>query len=160
VVPSVPGRETVAGTDPKRKLLDECDLFCLVSLPPGTFVNAGAGVKTNLLFFTLFFTRGRPTERIWYYDLSQVKVGKKTPLTLGHFEECLRLLPERADSERSWTVTRETIEAKGYDLKAVNPHARIQEDRRTPEELLDLIEAKGREVAEAVAALRALRNRT
>jgi type I restriction enzyme M protein len=138
----------------KRKLLDECDLFCLVSLPPGTFVNAGAGVKTNLLFFT----RGRPTERIWYYDLSQVKVGKKTPLTLGHFEECLRLLPDRADSERSWTVTREAIEAKGYDLKAVNPHARSQEDRRTPEELLDLIEAKGREVAEAVAALRALRS--
>jgi type I restriction enzyme M protein len=137
----------------KRKLLDECDLFCLVSLPPGTFVNAGAGVKTNLLFFT----RGRPTERIWYYDLSQVKVGKKTRLTLAHFEECLRLLPGRADSERSWTVTREAIEAKNYDLKAVNPHARSQEDRRTPEELLDLIEAKGREVAEAVAQLRALR---
>jgi len=137
----------------KRKLLDECDLFCIVSLPPGTFVNAGAGVKANLLFFS----RGRPTERIWYYDLSQIKVGKKTPLTLAHFEECLRLLPERADSERSWTVQRKDIDAKGYDLKAVNPNARTQEDRRTPEELLDLIEAKGREVAEAVAALRALR---
>jgi type I restriction enzyme M protein len=127
-----------------------------VSLPPGTFVNAGAGVKTNLLFFT----PGRPTERIWYYDLSQVKVGKKSPLTLAHFEECLRLLPERADSERSWTVTREAIEAKGYDLKVVNPNARSQEDRRTPEELLDFIEARGREVAEAVAALRELRKRT
>jgi type I restriction enzyme M protein len=92
----------------KRKLLDECDLFCIVSLPPGTFVNAGAGVKANLLFFT----RGRPTER-WYYDLSHIK--------------------------------------------AVNPNARLQEDLRTPEELLDLIEAKGRAVAEAVAALRALR---
>jgi type I restriction enzyme M protein len=137
----------------KRKLLDECDLFCIVSLPPGTFVNAGAGVKANLLFFS----RGRPTERIWYYDLSQIKVGKKTPLTLAHFEECLRLLPERANGEHSWTVTRKDIEAKGYDLKAVNPNARSQEDRRTPEELLDLIEAKGREVAEAVAALRALR---
>jgi type I restriction enzyme M protein len=137
----------------KRKLLDECDLFCIVSLPPGTFVNAGAGVKTNLLFFT----RGRPTERIWYYDLSQIKVGKKTPLTLAHFEECLRLLPDRADSERSWTVARKDIDAKNYDLKAVNPNARVQEDLRTPEELLDLIEAKGREVAEAVAALRALR---
>jgi type I restriction enzyme M protein len=57
----------------------------------------------------------------------------------------------------SWTVQRKDIEAKGYDLKAVNPNARTQEDRRTPEELLDLIEAKGREVAEAVAALRALR---
>jgi type I restriction enzyme M protein len=105
----------------------------------------------------LFFTRGRPTERIWYYDLSQVKVGKKTPLTLAHFEECLRLLPDRADSERSWTVARKDIEAKNYDLKAVNPNARVQEDLRTPEELLDLIEAKGREVAEALAALRALR---
>jgi len=36
----------------KRKLLDDCDLWCIVSLPPGTFVNAGAGVKANLLFFT------------------------------------------------------------------------------------------------------------
>ncbi len=89
-------------------------------------------MKTNLLFFT----RGRPTERIWYHDLSLVKVGKKTPLTLAHFEECLRLLKDRADSERSWTVTRKEIEAKGYDLTAVNPNARRQEDRRTPEELL------------------------
>ena len=137
----------------KRKLLDECDLFCIVSLPPGTFVNAGAGVKANLLFFT----RGGPTERIWYYDLSHVKVGKKTPLTRAHFEECLRLLPERANSERSWVVERKDMEAKNYDLKAVNPNARSQEDPRTPEELLDLIEAKGREVTEAVAALRTLR---
>ena len=113
----------------------------------------GEGVKTNLLFFT----RGRATERIWCYDLSQIKVGKKTPLTLANFEECFRLLPDRADSERSWTVTRRDIEAKGYDLKAVNPSARSQEDRRTQDELLDLIEAKGREVAEAIAALRAPR---
>lgn len=31
------------------------------------------------------FTKGRKTEKIWYYDLSSVKVGKKTPLTLAHF---------------------------------------------------------------------------
>jgi len=136
----------------KRKLLDECDLWCIVSLPAGAFVNAGAGVKTNLLFFT----KGQPTERIWYYDLADVKVGKKRPLTLAHFEEFFRLVRERTDSERSWTVERPAIEAKGYDLKAVNPHAKRDEDLRTPEDLLDLIEAKGREVAEAVAALRAL----
>ena len=135
----------------KRKLLDDCDLWCILSLPPGTFVNAGAGVKANLLFFT----RGRPTERIWYYDLSGVKVGKKNPLTLDKFEEFFRLLPERADSERSWTVTRTEIEAKNYDVKAVNPNAKSTQDTRTPEELLDLIEAKGREVAEALQALRA-----
>jgi len=134
----------------KRKLLDDCDLWCILSLPPGTFVNAGAGVKTNLLFFT----KGQPTEKIWYYDLSDIKVGKKTPLTAEKFEEFFRLLPDRADSERSWTVTRQEIEAKTYDLKAVNPNAKSNEDTRTPEELLDLIEAKGREIAEALNGLR------
>ncbi len=70
-----------AFVETKRKLVDECDLWCIVSLPGGVFSTAGAGVKTNLLFFT----KGKKTEKIWYYDLSQVKVGKKTPMTLAHF---------------------------------------------------------------------------
>ena len=70
-----------AFVETKRKLTDECELWAILSLPGGVFSTAGAGVKTNLLFFT----KGRKTERIWYYDLSWVKVGKKTPLTLAHF---------------------------------------------------------------------------
>jgi type I restriction enzyme M protein len=70
-----------AFVETKRKLLDECDLWCILSLPGGVFSAAGAGVKTNLVFFT----KGKRTERIWYYDLSRVKVGKKTPLMLAHF---------------------------------------------------------------------------
>ncbi|MFZ2235992.1 MAG: N-6 DNA methylase [Dokdonella sp.] len=70
-----------AFVETKRKLLDECDLWAIVSLPGGVFSTAGAGVKTNLLFFT----KGKKTQRIWYYDLSWVKVGKKTPMTLAHF---------------------------------------------------------------------------
>lgn len=70
-----------AFVETKRKLVDECDLWGIVSLPGGVFSAAGAGVKTNLLFFT----KGKKTEAIYYYDLSHVKVGKKTPLTLAHF---------------------------------------------------------------------------
>jgi len=70
-----------AFVDTKRKLTEECNLWCILSLPGGVFSTAGAGVKTNLLFFT----KGKKTEKIWYYDLSYVKVGKKTPLTLAHF---------------------------------------------------------------------------
>jgi type I restriction enzyme M protein len=70
-----------AFVETKRKLVDECDLWAIISLPGGVFSTAGAGVKTNLLFFT----KGSKTEQIWYYDLSYVKVGKKTPLTLAHF---------------------------------------------------------------------------
>ena len=47
------------------------------------------------------------------------------------------------------------VEDAVYDLKAVNPHAKTVEDTRTPEELLDLIESKGREVQEAIKILRA-----
>lgn len=65
----------------KRKLVDECDLWAIISLPGGVFSTAGAAVKTNLLFFT----KSKKTKKIWYYDLSHVKVGKKTPLTLAHF---------------------------------------------------------------------------
>lgn len=201
----------------KRKLLDDCDLWCVVSLPGGVFTAAGAGVKTNLLFFT----KGRSTRTIWYYDLTDIKVRKKTPLTLKHFEDFLRLLPTRADSDLSWTVdmderkrvaaaearplqeqstargrqaaqwnarlkdlkkdrppdekaigeaaakavelTREArdlaarakeIEDAVYDLKAVNPRKKPDVDERTPEQLLAIIETKGREVADALAALR------
>jgi len=201
----------------KRKLLDDCDLWCLVSLPGGVFTAAGAGVKTNLLFFT----KGQPTRKIWYYDLSELKIRKKIPLMLKHFDDLLRLLPTRGDSELSWTVdmderkqaaaeqsqplkeqataksqqaaqwsqrvadlkkarlrddqaieeaetkvkelTRDSrdlaakakeIEDAVYDLKAVNPHKKPNADTRTPEELMNLIEAKGKEVTDALAALR------
>jgi type I restriction enzyme M protein len=71
----------------------------VLSLPAGVFTAAGAGVKTNLLFFT----KGQPTGKIWYYDLLDLKVRKKTPLTLKHFDDFFRLLSTRAESELSWT---------------------------------------------------------
>ncbi|MCH7685353.1 MAG: N-6 DNA methylase [Planctomycetes bacterium] len=205
----------------KRKLLDECNLHCIVSLPGGVFNAAGAGVKTNLLFFN----KGEPTKQIWYYDLSDVKVGKRKPFTIEKFAEFFQLFPKRSDGERSWTVdfvarkkkaaeeaapfkkqatakqqesnrwkealaelkkakprdrdrakieeadqrikelikeARELaaraqgIEDSVYDLKAVNPNKKAEEDTRTPAELLDVIEEKGVEVAEALAMLRSL----
>lgn len=203
----------------KRKLLDECDVYCIVSLPGGVFSAAGAGVKTNLVFFR----KGQQTEKIWYYDLSDVKVGKKKPLTQAAFDEFFQLLPKRGESERSWTVDftqrlekateearpfresasklsaeakaletalrekknakkadRETlaklqddwkkverdarenlakaqeIEDAPYDLKAVNPNRKVEEDTRTPAELLEFIKAKGREADEALERLEKL----
>ena len=84
----------------KRRLLDTCDLWCIVSLPGGLFAAAGAGVKTNLLFFT----KGKTTKNIWYYDLSDVKVGKKKPFTRERLTEFFALISTRGESERSWTV--------------------------------------------------------
>ncbi len=88
------------------------------------------------------------------YDLSDVKVTKRKPLTLEHFDEFFELLPSLAESERSWTVERAAVEARDYDLKTVNPNAIAQGDSRTPEELIALIEEKGREVTEALERLK------
>ncbi len=136
----------------KRKLLDECDLYCIVSLPQGVFTQAGAGVKTNLMFFN----KGKRTENTWYYDLSDIKVTKTKPLTLAHFDDFFRLLPSRADSENSWTVPRQELEARNYDLKAVNPNKQPKIDTRTPDQLLNIIQTKAEEIQRALDTLRAM----
>lgn len=136
----------------KRKLLDECDLYCIVSLPSGVFLQAGGGVKTNLLFFN----KGRATEKIWYYDLSHIKITKKQPLTLAHFAEFFELLPTRPETDFSWSVNIADLKAKNFDLKAVNPRAKTETDTRTPAELYEIIETRQREISEALARLRAM----
>ena len=83
-----------------------------MSLPGGVFSSAGAGVKTNLVFFT----KGKQTEKIWYYDLSGVKVGKKTPLTLAHFEEFFMLVLGRGrplPQSARWTPEAEVSRSGG-----------------------------------------------
>ncbi|MCL2252804.1 MAG: SAM-dependent methyltransferase, partial [Treponema sp.] len=134
----------------KRKLLEECNVYCIVSLPQGVFTAAGAGVKANIIFFE----KGSKTNKIWYYDLSDIKVGKRTPFTIDRFDDFFKLLPKKTDSDRSWSVDRNTIEENEFDLKAVNPNRKVEEDTRTPEELIALIEEKQREINEALKELK------
>ena len=142
----------------KRKLLDECDVWCIVSLPAGVFSAAGAGVKTNLLFFT----KGSPTQKIWYYDMSEVKVRKKSPLTLKHFEEFFSLLPSRADSENSWTINmdeRKSRAAEKAQPRKDQSNSKKREAAQWNERLLELKKAKPRNqesIAEAEEKVRQL----
>lgn len=135
-----------AFTRTKRKLLDECEVWCVVSLPAGVFTAAGAGVKTNLLFFT----KGQPTRRIWYYDLTDIKVRKKTPLTLQHFEDFLRRLPRREDSELSWTVdlqARKRLAVEEARPIRAQSHAKAQQAAQWSERLKELKKAGNRNAA-------------
>jgi len=117
-----------AFVETKRKLVDECDLWCIVSLPGGVFSTAGAGVKTNLLFFT----KGKKTERIWYYDLSQVKIGKKSPMTLAHFgfDKQGGVL---ADADLPRTLTGDWFEQEDNQGKPFPSFARLRTKHGTPD---------------------------
>jgi hypothetical protein len=63
---------------------------------------------------------------------------------------------ELTRESRDLAAKAKEIEDAVYDLKAVNPNKKPNVDTRTLEELIDIIEAKGREVAEALAKLRSL----
>ncbi len=84
------------------------------------------------------------------------KTEPRDEAALAETEERVATLGREA---RDLRARAQAIAEAVYDLKAVNPHAKRDVDTRTPEELLDLIEAKGREVAEAIAALRAIGRR-
>lgn len=130
----------------KAKLLRECDLWCVVSLPPNVFVNAGAASKTDLLFFT----KGKATERIWFYDLADRHVTKRNQMKFDDFKDFLKRLrlspddPERI-SERSWWVNmtelreqkkREAAPFKQSAAAAWQEVARFKEQARELKKLL------------------------
>jgi type I restriction enzyme M protein len=153
--------KTAAYKQTKRKLLDECNLWCIISLPQNVFVNAGAAAKTDLLFFT----KGQPTSRIWYYDMTLTpefkprKVNKGNPMIETDFDDFFTRLALPPDdpgrvSERSWYVTIEEIRARNYDLKATNENAPDLSDKRAPAELMKIIEDSQREIAAGLVALR------
>ena len=146
-------RDETAFVQTKRKLLEECDLHCIVSLAPGVFTTAGSGVKTNILFFK----KGKPTKKIWYYEVlpeGRERFTKTAPLTLAHFAEFFKLMKRRSDSDHSWTVSMDEIKERNYDLKAVNPNGKGEVDTRTPAELLAEIERHNAELKSALADLR------
>jgi type I restriction enzyme M protein len=65
-------------------LMEDCDLHTVLRCPRGTFSPYTEGTKTNVIFFT----KGRPTERVWIYDAraNVPKITKKSrPLTPAHF---------------------------------------------------------------------------
>ncbi len=69
-----------------KLLVEDCDLHTVLRLPNGTFSPYSPGTKTNVVFFT----NGRPTERVWIYDARTnvpAITKKDRPLTVAHFAE-------------------------------------------------------------------------
>jgi type I restriction enzyme M protein len=139
----------------KQSLLEECNLHTIVRLPNGVF-NPYTGIKTNLLFFT----KGQPTEQIWYYEHPYpegVKNYNKTkPMRFEEFETEINWWGSEADgfaarvqSEQAWKVPVADIINRNYNLDIKNPHVgeQISHD---PDELL----ANYREIMAEAAGIR------
>ena len=78
---------------------------------------------------------------------------KSKPRDEKAIEEAEKNMAGLTRESRDLAAKAKEIEDAVYDLKAVNPRKRPVVDTRTPEELMDIIEAKGREVADALSVL-------
>jgi type I restriction enzyme M protein len=134
----------------RQKLLEDCNLHTIVRLPNSVF-QPYASVATNLLFFT----KGEPTQNIWYYE-HQLPEGYKAysktkTIQLAEFDTLKSWWANREANEQAWQVDIDTIKANGYNLDIKNPHRAEEEKQHSSSELLDLLHqsfAKGDQLLE------------
>jgi len=125
----------------KKLLTEECNLHTIVRLPNGVF-NPYTGIKTNILFFT----KGKPSEKVWFYEHPYpdgVKNYNKTkPMKFEEFQTEIDWWGNEADgfatrveTEQAWQVSIDEIIARNFNLDIKNPHVgeQISHD---PQELL------------------------
>lgn len=115
----------------RKMLLETCNLHTVLDLPSGVFT--GAGVKTVVLFFT----KGMPTEKVWYYQIDK-HFTKTNPMTEKDLEEFLTLQKTKGESEHSWLLDVSTL-GDDYDLSVKNPNKVEEVDERTPQEIANSI---------------------
>lgn len=125
----------------KERLLTECNLHTIVRLPNGVFAPY-TGIKTNLLFFT----KGQPTEQVWYYEhpypAGYRSYSKTKPIRIEEFASekawwgsAADNFASRAETEFAWKVSIDDIRARNYNLDIKNPH-HPEEESHDPQELL------------------------
>jgi type I restriction enzyme M protein len=140
-----------ASTSLRKLLLESCTLHTVLDLPGGVF--AGAGVKTVVLFFD----KGAPTRKVWFYQLNLDRnLGKTNPLNEADLEEFVKLQKIKADSENSWSVNMADVDTNTFDLSVKNPNGDEEVTHRSPQDIMDEIAALDAESAEVLATIREL----
>jgi type I restriction enzyme M protein len=122
----------------RQHLLESCNLHTIVRLPNSVF-QPYASVATNLLFFT----KGKRTEAIWYWEHrlpDGVKAYSKTkPIVKGEFQSLCDWWNNREAGEQSWRVSFADLEKNGFNLDVKNPHVVEVERGYSSVELLGML---------------------
>ena len=133
----------------RQELLESCNLHTVLDCPGGTFL--GAGVKTVVLFFE----KGAPTRKVWYYQLDPGRnMGKTNSLNDADLKEFVEMQASFPESERSWSVDVQKIDRASFDLSVKNPNKAEEAALRDPEDILDEIAALDAESAEILSGIR------
>ena len=135
----------------RKLLLESCNLHTVLDCPGGTFL--GAGVKTVVLFFD----KGAPTRKVWFYQLDPGRnMGKTNPLNDTDLAEFIKLQKTFADSPKSWSVKVADIDPKTFDLSVKNPDGGDEITHRTPAAIMKEIAELDHESAAILKSIKAL----
>lgn len=126
----------------KQLLMTECNLHTIIRLPNGVFAPY-TGIKTNLLFFT----KGKPTETIWFYEhpypIGQKSYSKTRPIRIEEFaaerdwwgkEE--NDFAERQENEYAWKIDFKTKKQSAEEQ--AKPHWEKAEALNAEASVLDI----------------------
>ena len=102
----------------------------------------------------LFFDKGTPTKKVWYYQLNPGRnLGKTNALNDNDLKEFVELYKTKADSENSWTIDAKSL-GEDADLSVKNPNVVEEKDERDPETILDSISSLNEESNQIICQLR------
>ncbi|MXP26807.1 N-6 DNA methylase [Altererythrobacter indicus] len=140
-----------ASVELRKELLANCNLHTVLDCPGGTF--QGAGVKTVVLFFD----KGTPTKKIWYYQLDPGRsLGKTNPLNDDDLKDFVELQATKADSAKSWSVAVDALDQETFDLSLRNPNAPEEAPLREPAEIIEAMLARDAETAQILEDIRGM----
>ncbi len=135
----------------RRELVTSCNLHTVLDMPGGTF--QGAGVKTVVLFFE----KGAPTRKVWFYKLNPGRtLGKTTALNDEDLVDFVNLQVNFDDSENSWSIDAKSVNQTSFDLSVKNPSGGEEVIHRSPQEIIEEIIALDAEAADVLASIRGL----
>jgi type I restriction enzyme M protein len=153
-----------ATTSLRKQLLESCNLHTILDLPQGTFVSTG--VKTVVLFFQ----KGEPTKKIWYYQLDPGrKMGKTNPLNDKDMKDFISSASsvtagkDGPETENSWNFKLSKLSEKDQEafselaeLTPKNPNTPEEAPLRSPEEILEEMESLDKDTNSILMSLKEL----
>ena len=94
----------------------------------------------------LFFIKGEPTQKVWFYQLDPGRsLGKTNPLNDNDLKEFVELQKDFKDSGQSWSLNLNDVDEATWDLSAKNPNAEEDAPLREPNDIIKEIIALDKE---------------
>ena len=123
----------------KQKLLGQCRMDAIISMPSGVF-KPYSGVSTAVLIFT----KGEPTKNVWFYNMEKDGFSLDDKRTFidgkGDIPDIINKIKDKEDSKQSKLVTIEEIEKNDYSLSSNRYIQNFEEEEQVdiPQVLQDL----------------------